>query len=213
MCYYPIGTWVVGVGIRVLNPGGNKPGVGSRTKQPTRVIGGGGSSKRRTSKELRDTSKQLETIDPHIGLAYEAAARKADRGVPQEGEQPTKVSVTPTTEPPKPKLFSTVEAAQGMSYSEPRFVSVSGGKGFRVPAAQQTILSRERPRYEQALDIQEVTPKRRVETEITRTEHSGIAPAIGRESRILKLEERERNLQETKSWIYGKLKVGRGDSN
>jgi hypothetical protein len=111
-------------------------------------IGGSGSSNSSSRKyekqaeELRETARQLETIDPHVALSYESAARKADSAAKRARE-----SNLP--------IFSTANAAQGISRSRPRFIPAGDGAGYEVPEAQQSILASMRPRYEAALNLAE----------------------------------------------------------
>lgn len=53
------------------------------------------------------------------------------------------------------KIFVDPATAQGQSYNEPRFVSVSGGKGFMVPQKKQTILAYKKSGVEANLNLED----------------------------------------------------------
>ena len=174
---------------------------GPVSESPTTQIVGGSSNqsiteeeraKQLAAAEARDTARQLETIDPHLGLAYESKARVIEN----------------RTTPNNASLFGSSESAQGQSFIEPRFKPVGGGQGYEVPSFKQTIQKRDRPRYEQALNISEASTRlvyteqpSPAQTETATTQKSGY------ERRIEGVMEREQNLETFKTNIYDKLRI------
>lgn len=80
-----------------------------------------------------------------------------NRPTNQSDKQPINKTSGQSINDNRPSYFTTSAAVQGMSYSQPRVIPIGGGAGYRVPEAQQTILKKELPRYEAALDFAEVS--------------------------------------------------------
>ena len=64
------------------------------------------------------------------------------------------------------KIFVDPATAQGQSFNQPRFVSVSGGKGFEVPQKKQTILAYKKSSVEANLNLEDSFNAQQIKTPV-----------------------------------------------